>query len=116
MTDIVHILLVQIGQPAVTTGQHPALTIHIGLIMVRKVSLSWCIIWTELSPCDIIMSDSIAWRLQVTMQTNYHGPMALMQLLMPKLKESTPSRVVWTSSGLESIGSLPDLNNPEALE
>ena len=52
----------------------------------------------------------------MTMQTNYHGPMALMQLLMPKLKESAPSRVVWTSSGLESIGSLPDLSNPEALE
>lgn len=50
------------------------------------------------------------------MQTNYHGPMALMQLLMPKLKESAPSRVVWTSSGLESIGSLPDLDSADALE
>ena len=50
------------------------------------------------------------------MQTNYHGPMALTQLLMPKLKQNAPSRVVWTSSGLESIGSLPNLDNPEALE
>ncbi|KAL3133147.1 hypothetical protein ABBQ38_007042 [Trebouxia sp. C0009 RCD-2024] len=54
--------------------------------------------------------------LEVTMQTNFHGPMALTQLLMPKLKDSAPSRIVWTSSGLESIGSLPDLDNPEALE
>ncbi|DBB09135.1 TPA: hypothetical protein ACH3X3_007742 [Trebouxia sp. C0006] len=54
--------------------------------------------------------------LEVTMQTNYHGPMALMQLLLPKLKDSKPSRVVWTSSGLESIGTLPDLSNLDALE
>lgn len=54
--------------------------------------------------------------LEVTMQTNYLGPVALMLLLLPKLKESAPSRVVWTTSGLESIGRLPNLDAPGALE
>jgi short-subunit dehydrogenase involved in D-alanine esterification of teichoic acids len=65
--------------------------------------------------CLSVIAD-MCWHVQVTMQTNYHGPMALMQLLLPKLKDSKPSRVVWTSSGLESIGTLPDLSNLDALE
>jgi len=43
---------------------------------------------------------------QVTLGTNYFGPMLLTHLLMDRLRESAPSRIVWVVSSLEVVGDI----------
>jgi len=41
--------------------------------------------------------------LQVTLGTNYFGPMLLTELLLPKMKESAPARIVSVGSPAEQF-------------
>lgn len=42
--------------------------------------------------------------LQITLGTNFFGPLLLTQLLLPVLKTTPPARVVWVTSPEESMG------------
>ncbi|DBB07994.1 TPA: hypothetical protein ACH3X3_009368 [Trebouxia sp. C0006] len=53
---------------------------------------------------------------EVTLGTNYFGPMLLTHLLMDRLRESAPSRIVWVVSSLEVVGDISweDLKGEQA--
>ena len=63
-----------------------------------------CCIW---APCkqhvDACTQEMLV---QVTLGTNYFGPMLLTHLLMDRLRESAPSRIVWVVSSLEVVGDI----------
>ncbi len=43
---------------------------------------------------------------QVTYGTNYFGPFYLTHLLLDKLRESGPARIVWVASAAEATGKV----------